>query len=94
MMTVDQAKLTEFGRYMSFYNTQGTFAYDGLHIHQKTTASKSKISKVNLSESKKLFLLILQSTVTAIKEEVQLYGLYFEQVSINWRFEEWHSNHD
>lgn len=93
-MTVDQAKLTEFGRYMSFYNTQGTFAYDGLHIHRKTTASKSKITKVNLSESKKLFLLILQSTVTAIKEEVQLYGLYFEQVSINWRFEEWHSNHD
>jgi len=77
MMTVGQAKLVEFGGYISFSKS---WAYSVLHrmgyVQQKATTSKSKMTEVGFSESKQLFLSDVRAIV--IMEEVP------PELVLNW----------
>ena len=77
MMTIDQAKLAEFGGYMSF--SKG-WAHSLLHrmgyVQRKATTSKSKMTEANFSELKQSFLSNLRDIV--IMDEVPL------ELILNW----------
>ena len=77
MMTLDQAKLTEFGGYMSFSKS---WAHSLLHrmgyVQRKATTSKSKMTEANFSDLKQSFLSNLRDIV--IMDEVPL------ELVLNW----------